>query len=124
MFVIDEDKTIHLTRGDMAVISVSVKDGDEDYNFSPGDKVRFRILKTKDCETIILQKDIDITEETTVADISLTKEDTKIGDLINKPAKYWYEIELNPDTKPQTIVGYDKDGPKIFTLYPEGGDVE
>ena len=54
--------------------------------------------------------------------IRLRREDTKIGDIIHKPVKYWYEVELNPDTEPQTIVGYDDDGPKIFTLYPEGAD--
>lgn len=35
---------------------------------------------------------------------------------------YWYEVELNPETEAQTIIGYDEDGPKIFRLYPEGDD--
>jgi hypothetical protein len=54
----------------------------------------------------------------------LSKEDTKIGKKVNKPVDYWYEVELNPDTYPQTIVGYDEDGAKIFKLYPEGVKAE
>ena len=45
-----------------------------------------------------------------------------IGEVINKPTNYWYEIELNPNTQPQTIIGYDEDGEKLFVLYPEGSD--
>lgn len=44
--------------------------------------------------------------------------------MVNKPTDFWYEVELNPDTAPQTIIGYDKEtGAKIFRLYPEGGDM-
>ena len=68
------------------------------------------------------KKVTEVTEETTTVNISLESDDTKIGNLVNKPTKYWYEIELNPDTTPQTIVGYDLDGEKIFMLYPEGDD--
>lgn len=49
-------------------------------------------------------------------------DETKIGEYISKPKEYWYEIELNPETYPQTIIGYDEDGPKVLILYPEGGD--
>ena len=124
MFVIDDDKTIHLTRGDIAVISVDAMDGEESHTFVSGDIIRLRVLKLKDCETVVLQKDVTVNKTTTTVDISLTKEDTKIGEFINKPVKYWYEVELNPDTDPQTIICYDKAGPKLFILYPEGGDAE
>ena len=73
-------------------------------------------------ESLEIQKDIKVTEETKHIDIELTKENTKIGEVINKPIEYWYEIELNPDTKPQTVIGYDETGEKIFVLYPEGND--
>ena len=69
-----------------------------------------------------MAKDTLVEEETTTVNISLNSEDTKIGNLVNKPTKYWYEIELNPDTNPQTIVGYDLEGEKIFMLYPEGDE--
>ena len=59
-------------------------------------------------------------EATTSVDLSLDSTETTIGDIINKPVEYWYEIQLNPDTEPQTIIGYDENGAKIFKLYPEG----
>lgn len=49
-------------------------------------------------------------------EIPLNSEDTKIGDVVNYKVKYWYEIELNN----MTTIGYDKEGPKEFILYPEG----
>ena len=123
MLVIDkETKQINLTRGDIASICVNAILNDEQYTFQPNDVVRFKVLKAKECNCVELQKDTIVTEETPIVNISLSSEDTKIGELINKPVKYWYEIELNPDTEPQTIVGYDLDGEKIFMLYPEGAD--
>lgn len=125
MFVINNDtKQINLTRGDCAVIGVNALDKEGNpYTFQKDDIVRFKVFKAKDCNCVELQKDVIITEIADVAKIHLTKEDTKIGDLINKPTDYWYEIELNPDTEPQTIIGYDLDGEKIFKLYPEGADI-
>lgn len=116
-----KDKKIHLTRGDIACIEVKIKsDDDTDYIFKIGDVVRFKVIKKRDCGCIEIQKDVIVDEETTSVNIFLSSEETKIGEMINKPATYWYEIELNPDTNPQTIVGYDEDGEKIFILYPEG----
>lgn len=123
MFIIDSNKTIHLTRGDIATISVSASEAtnpDALYIFKPGDIVRFMVLKKKDCNSILLSKCVEVLEDTEVVDITLATEDTKTFNALNKPEDYWYEIELNPDTEPQTIVGYDQDGPKIFRLYPEG----
>ena len=123
MFVIDKDtKQINLTRGDVAAILVNaVKEG-EPYTFKVDDVVRFKVFKAKDCNCVEMYKDTLVTEETTTVNISLDSKDTKIGDIVNKPTKYWYEIELNPETTPQTIVGYDLDGEKIFMLYPEGDE--
>jgi hypothetical protein len=47
----------------------------------------------------------------------------KIGDVISKHKDYWYEVVLNDDTLPQTIIGYDEDGAKLFRLFPEGDDI-
>ena len=57
-------------------------------------------------------------------EIELTSDETRIGDYINKPVTYWYEIELNPNNNSTTIIGYDDDGPKQFKLYPEGKNGE
>ena len=119
MFKIIGDK-IHLTRGDVATIEVKAKNNDEtDYTFKKDDVVRLNVFKNKDCGCVVLTKDVTVNEESTSVDISLTSEDTTIGDLINKPVMYWYEVVLNPDTSEQTIIAYDLDGAKEFWLYPE-----
>lgn len=121
MFIINNDKSIYLTRGDIAVVQVSAsKSNSEDYMFQPGDTIRFKVFEKNRCDSVLIQIDVVVESETLNVDIPLTSNDTKIGDLIHKPKDYWYEIELNPDTTPQTIVGYDVDGPKIFRLFPEG----
>lgn len=123
MFRIDNDMTIHITRGDIGVIEVSAdKNESELYTFVPGDVVRFRVFPKKHHEDVVLIKDVLIETETQWVDIILEGSDTKLGEIINKPAVYWYEVELNPDTSPQTFIGYDTTGPKLFMLYPEGGD--
>lgn len=124
MFQINQDKSIHLTRGDIAVIDVMANTSEnEEYTFKSGDIVRFKVFKKKSPSMIVLRKETEVVVDTTIVTIFLDQEDTKIGELINKPEDYWYEVELNPDTKPQTIIGYDAYGPKIFRLYPEGDDL-
>ena len=124
MFKIDpESKQISITRGDIASLDISVKNTDgTDYVFNVGDVVRLNVCKKKDFSFIVISKEIKVDTETTSVNITLNKQDTKIGEVINKPTEYWYEVELNPDTTPQTIIGYDEDGAKIFMLYPEGSE--
>lgn len=125
MFEILKDKTICLTRGDIAniVVSASLQDG-EVYTFQKGDVVRLTVYKKRDCANVLIQKDVTVEAEAQTATIRLEKEDTRFGDCISSPTDYWYEVELNPDTAPQTIIGYDAAGEKIFRLYPEGGAAE
>lgn len=123
MFRIDSDMTIHITRGDIGIIEVSANKNEyELYTFVPGDVVRFKVYPKKRHEDVVLVKDVLIESETQVVEFILERTDTKLGEIINKPAVYWYEVELNPDTSPQTFIGYDDVGPKLFMLYPEGGD--
>lgn len=119
-------KNIEITRGDILPLRISALNEDKtDYTFKIGDVVRFKVYKAKDCGCVELQKDIVVEALATKVDIYITGEETKIGELINKPINYWYEVELNPDTEPQTIIGYTRDeGAKVFTLLPEGGDKE
>lgn len=124
MFIIDDDKTIHLTRGDIAVIEIGARNLDgEAYNLKSGDVVRIQVFEKKRCDNVVLSKSVVVSDETTAVEIPLTSEDTRFGDVISKPQIYWYEIEINPDSVPQTIIGYDRNGPKLFVLYPEGGDI-
>ena len=123
MFYISDDLTINITRGDAAVLSVSATISDTSYEFKPDDVIRLKVFARKDCSDVVLQKDITVTEATSAVEIALTSEDTTIGEVISKPTDYWYEVELNPETKPQTIIGYDDNGAKVFKLFPEGGVV-
>lgn len=122
MFKINDDLSIYATRGDMIAFSVSADAGDSSYKFKEDDIVRIKVFEKKDCHCVVLQKDFPTAEGAERVDILLTGEETKFGELISKPKDYWYEIELNPLTNPQTIVGYDEDGAKIFRLFPEGGE--
>lgn len=122
MFYINEDMSIYATRGDMVFFRVTAEENGSVYKFQAGDVVRFKVTEKKACEEVVLQKDFAVTEETEAVEVILTKQDTKIGDVISKPVDYWYEVELNPFSNPQTIIGYDEDGARIFKLFPEGMD--
>ncbi len=124
MYTLNDDLSIYATRGDVVAFAVSAENDGAIYKFAPGDLLRMKIFGRKACENVVLQKDFSVEEECEQVAILLTEEDTKIGDVISKATDYWYEIELNPFTNPQTIIGYDEDGPKIFKLFPEGADVE
>ena len=124
MFVVNDDMSIYLTRGDIAFFTVTADNNGVNYKFQPGDVVRIKVTEKKACENVIFQKDFPVTEEAEKVEILLTEEETKIGEVISKPTDYWYEIELNPYTNPQTIVGYDDDGAKVLKLFPEGRDLE
>jgi hypothetical protein len=119
MFTIDTDKTISITRGDSGSFVAPI-----DYALQQGDVLRLKVFRKKACEDVVLQKDFAIGEATETVTLELTEKDTRIGKVISKPVDYWYEIELNPDNNPKTLVGYDEDGAKIFKLYPEGRDLE
>lgn len=122
MFVINDDMTIYVTRGDAGAFNIQAKLGDTDYTFRVGDVIRFKVFAKKKCSDVVLKKDVKVTEETTTVQIFVKANETKFGKVINKPVDYWYEVELNPDTNAQTIIGYDDNGAKILRLFPEGGD--
>lgn len=124
MFKINKDQSIYLTRGDIASIEVSAKKSEnEQYIFQKGDVLRLQVFEKGNCESVVLRKVVNVLEESPTVDIYLNKDDTSIGGTINRPKDYWYEIELNPETTPQTIVGYDDEGAKVFRLFPEGSEV-
>ena len=125
MFALNDDLSIYATRGDIVFFSVTAADKvtGAPYKFAAGDVVRIKVYGKKDAESVVLQKDFPVTENTETVEIFLTEEDTKIGEVISKPQDYWYEVELNPDENPQTIIGYDEDGAKVFRLFPEGADI-
>ena len=124
MFVVNDDKSIFATRGDVVFFSVSADDNGTPFVFKAGDVVRIKVFGKKDAENVVLQKDFGVSDDATSVEIFLSGKDTKIGETISKPKDYWYEVEVNPDDHPQTIIGYDEDGAKLFRLFPEGEDIE
>lgn len=118
-----EDTTIKLTRGDAASIEIAMTDnGGDTATFHTGDIVRFSVIQRKNHSNILLSKDIVVETESETVTFTFTSEETRLGEVINKPIDYWYEVQVNPDSFAQTIIGYDDNGPKIFRLYPEGDD--
>lgn len=114
--------TIKINRGDVLNLTLNLTlDNGTAYTFQPGDVIVFSLYnKGALNKEAILLKTITVSEASESLDITLTSEETKIGDLINKPVDYWYEIELNNQ---YTVIGYDDDGAKILTLFPEGSKV-
>lgn len=108
--------TIYLTRGDTCTIGMSLKD----YIFQPGDIIEFKVYAENELNKApVLSQTVVVDTECESVDIELPSEKTKIGDIVNEPVEYWYEIELNGN---QTPFCYDENGPKILMLYPEGAD--
>ena len=100
---------------------MTANDGDT-ATFHTGDIVRFSVIQRKNHSNILLSKDIVVETESETVTFTFTSEETRLGGVINKPIDYWYEVQVNPDSFAQTIIGYDDNGPKIFRLYPEGDD--
>lgn len=115
--------TIKLNRGDVLNFTLTLSSSSgEPYVFQDGDKVVFSVYnKNKMSDNAVLLKEFVVSGSQQSVEINCTKEDTKLGDLINKPVEYWYEVELNNE---YTVIGYDDDGAKILMLFPEGSKVQ
>ena len=121
MLKIDSEKKIHVTRGDSGTIVITAQNNDgSDHEFQIGDVIRLKVMEKNDVTNVVLTKDIVVEENSTSIDMGLNSKETRIGEYINSPVTYWYEVELNPETNSTTIIGYDEDGPKELILYPEG----
>ena len=122
MFIIDEDgTTLKVTRGQSGTITFgAITPEGEPYTFLVGDVVRLNVTKAGKENMVVMSVDSVVESDTDEVSISITSFDSKIGNAINKPVEYWYDIELNPDSSiAQMLLGYDDDGPMIFKLYPE-----
>lgn len=129
MFQVNEDNSIYLTRGDILAFSVSAeKEDGTPYVFQAGDVLTMKVYAKKDCTDVVLSKNFaydDAVEGSSATTfwLFLKGEETKFDNVISKPKDYWYEIVLNEETNPQTIIGYDEDGAKLLKLFPEGADI-
>ena len=121
---LEDNSTIHLTRGDRGTIKVKVKDAKtgEYYTFPQGCYVSF-VVKSRNgyTEEDVIRKVVHVGEDTQEVEITLTDADTKVGEPINRKVKYWYNVVINDDI---TIIGSDENGEKILMLYPEAGEVD
>lgn len=114
---INENKTIEINRGDAGTIQLTNKSG----VFNIGDVIKFSIVEKKNYNNVVFQKEYTQSIESDKFDITLSSEDTRIGEITSKPVAYWYEIEYNGN---QTLIGYDDDGAKEFIIYPEAPNKE
>lgn len=124
MFTVNDDKSIYATRGDIVSFSVTADNNGSPHKFQPGDIVRMAIYGKKNAANCVMQKDFPVYDVCESVAIYLDEHDTKIGESISKHKDYWYEVVLNPDTAPQTLIGYDEDGAKIFRLFPEAEEID
>ena len=115
-FEFDEvTKTISANRGDRGAVKLINKHG----NFKVGDKLKFSIVEAKNYNNLVFQKTFTIIEESPEFFLTLTKQDTTIGEIISDKVTYWYEVEYNGDN---TLIGFDKKKAKKFILFPEAPD--
>ena len=108
------DKTIYMNRGDAINIHVVNKS----QAFQSGDYLIFSICEEGNLENTLFMKKVEASEGDNTVDITLDPSDTRsFCEAFKKGQKtYWYEIELNEEV---TLIGYDKDGPKLLIIYPE-----
>ena len=100
MFIINEDKSIEITRGDTAYLTVSIPD----YKFKVNDIIKFGVKKRASDEEFLFLKTIEITEEAEAAVVKISPEDTKEANF----GSYVYDVEF--------IDGITKDVNTIITI--------
>lgn len=117
-------KQIQMNRGDSTTLKINAKDSNgNNYEFKQGEKINFVITERKNVENVVFSKTITVAEDSYNVDFPITSEESKIGELINKPVVYWYEISVEMSNNDiQTIIGYDEDGAKEFVLNPEASE--
>lgn len=110
-------KEITINRGDRGTIKLTNTLG----SFKVGDKLKFSIVDKGNYNKVVFQKTYTVTEESTEFYLTLTREDTRIGEVISKEKVYWYEVDYNDGN---TLIGYDKSKAKRFVLFPEAPNKE
>ena len=125
MIRLDENDltTLHVTRGDRVTFRVYVIDRktQERYTFPAGVWVSFCVIEKLGytLENPLLRKKVYVPDDTTEVEFTLTSDDTKIGEMIDKKQKYWYNVVVNDDI---TVLGSDENGEKVIIIYPEVGE--
>lgn len=118
----NDEYTLHLTRGDRCSFKVYAREEQTQQicYFPAGCTVTFAIVPRQGyTDGAVLRKTVNVTEDVTEVEFLLTEEDTKIGEMIDKKVKYWYNVVVNDDI---TIIGSDENGEKAIIIYPEVGE--
>lgn len=112
------DTHLKINRGNTLRFDYSIEAGEDTlYVFKEDDIVTFSIYNAFGLnEDPLLTKSFKPEPDTTELKIVVSKEEMKIGPMENMEIDYWYEITLNEET----VSGFDGNGPKIITIYPEG----
>lgn len=123
MFKVNDDKSIYVTRGDFVLLDITAESNGEPFEFTEGGKLIFTIYEKKNAKEVVYRQEKVIEAKTTVVELYIPSEQTKLGDTISKPVDYWYEVAFENTFGASTIIGYDEEGAKIFRLFPESGEV-
>lgn len=123
MFSIDSKKNISVTRGDTIKFSLSCKNG----QFSSGSVINFNVVDKISYNKKIFTKAFPVNEATDKVIIEISSQESKnicAKNPNNTSFFYHYEIELVfGDGKVVTLIGYDDEGSKRLTFYPEAEGV-
>ncbi len=110
-----EEKTIMVNRGDRCTIPLyAIKN-----SFKKDDKIKFSIVEKNNYSNVLFQKIYTVMEDSKQFCITMTSDETRFDEPINREKEYWYEIEYNGIS---TLIGYDQNRAKKFILYPEAID--
>ena len=108
---------IHTNRGNRLIFDYTIDNNGSDYVFEEDDIVTFSVYRKLEMDDEpVVNKNFAPEVGTTMVSIDIPNEEMRIGEPINQPEEYWYQIRLNEDV----VSGYNSSGPKKLILYPEG----
>ena len=108
---------IHINRGNRLLFDYTIDNNGSDYVFEEDDIVTFSVYRKLEMDDEpVVNKNFTPEVGTTMVSIDIPNEEMRIGEPINQPEEYWYQIRLNEDV----VSGYNSSGPKKLILYPEG----
>ena len=108
---------IHINRGNRLLFDYTIDSNGSDYVFEEDDIVTFSVYRKLEMDDEpVVNKNFVPEVGTTMVSIDIPNEEMRIGEPINQPEEYWYQIRLNEDV----VSGYNSSGPKKLILYPEG----
>ena len=116
MLTID-NKEISLSKGDKGVIQFDMTQDGEPVILDGTDKITMAIYEEENLDKDplkVIEAEINLDEN--IAEIPINEATTDFVPEDNMPFNYWYQIEWAGNV----VIGYDKEGPKTFRVYPQG----